>query len=88
MRLKPFNPGILWKTGILKKIKNESLNGCISKTRANSESKLTCSESSFNFLQKSVAFCVIYSRGYTAGAPSPPDTTHVANARGLPGPKS
>ena len=77
------------KLAFKKKAKNESLNGCISKTRANSESKLTCSESSFSFLQKSVVFCVIYSRGYTAGAPSPsPATTPVAAARGLPGPKS
>ena len=42
------------KLAFKKKTNNESLNGCISKARANSESKLTCSESSFNFLQKSV----------------------------------
>ena len=36
--------------------KNASLNGCISKARANSESKLTFSESSFNYLQYRVGF--------------------------------
>ena len=35
----------------LKKNKNTTLNGCISKARANSESKVTFSESSFNFVQ-------------------------------------
>ena len=34
-----------------KKKNNATLNGCISKARANSESKLTFSESSFNFVQ-------------------------------------
>ena len=38
------------------KQKTAILNGCISKARANSESKLIFSESSFNFLQKSLVF--------------------------------
>ena len=66
--LNPFSPGILWKIGIKKKA---FLNGCISKARPNSESKLTFSESSFNFLQNSVVFCTLYPRGYTAGGFSP-----------------
>ena len=42
--------------------------------RANSESKLTLSESSFNFLDKRVVFCTLYPRRYMAGgsAPQPP----------------
>ena len=48
----PFSTRILWKTDIKQKTKNVTFNGCISKARANSESKLTFSESSFNFLQK------------------------------------
>ena len=61
-----FRPGILWKIGIKKK-QNAALNGCISKARVNSESKLTFSESSFNSLQNRVIFCTLYPRGYTAG---------------------
>ena len=52
-----------------KKPKHASLNGCISKAGANSESKLTFSESSFNFLQKRVVFCTLYPRGYTEPLP-------------------
>ena len=40
----------------LKKTKGASFNGCISKARANSESKLTFSESSFNFFSKKGCF--------------------------------
>ena len=38
----------------------------ISKARTNSESKVTFSESSFNFLQESVVFSTLYPRGYRA----------------------
>ena len=69
--LNTFSPGILWKTSIKKPKKTpETLNGCISKARANSESKLTFSESSFNFLQNSVVFYTLYPRGYTVGGSS------------------
>ena len=54
------------KLSFKKTLKNEPLNGCISKARANSESKLTFSESSFNFLQNNV-FCALCPGGYTAG---------------------
>ena len=57
--LKPFSTGILWKIGILNKTKNATINGCISKASANSESKLPFSESSFNFLQNRVVFCTL-----------------------------
>ena len=49
----PFLPRILSKIGIFLK-KPATLNACISKARANSESKLTFWESSFNLLQKSL----------------------------------
>ena len=49
-----------------KKNKNATLNGCISKAKAKSESKLTFSENCFNFLQNKVVFCKLYPRGYTA----------------------
>ena len=49
--LNPFSTGILWNIPFKKKAKNGTLNGCISKARANSESKLTFWESSFNFIQ-------------------------------------
>ena len=48
--LNPFSLGILRKSGIWRKIKHAALNVCIAKARDNSESKLTFSESSFNFL--------------------------------------
>ena len=44
-----------WELAFKEKTKNATLNGCISKARANSESKLTFSESSLNFLQNSLA---------------------------------
>ena len=40
----------------LKKTKGASFSGCISKARANSKSKLTFSESSFNFFSKKGCF--------------------------------
>ena len=57
MELNLFRPRILLKNWHLKKTNNATLNGYISKARANSESKPTFSESSFNFLQKRVVFC-------------------------------
>ena len=60
--LKPFMPRILLH---LKQTKKATLNGCISKDRVNSESKLKFSESSFNFLEYRVVFCTLYSRQYT-----------------------
>ena len=48
------------KSAFKKKTKrNFESNGCISKARANSESKLTFSENSFNFLQNKVVFCTL-----------------------------
>ena len=47
--------------------KNPTLNGCISNARANSESKLTFSESLFNFFQNRVVSCTRFTRVYTAG---------------------
>ena len=64
-RIQPGNTLKNWH--LKKKTKNAILNGCISKSRANSESKLTFSESSFNFLQIRVSFCVLYPPGSTAG---------------------
>ena len=49
-----------------KKNNKKHLNASISKARANSELKLTFSESSFNFLQNRVAFCTLYPRGNKA----------------------
>ena len=50
-----------------KKKKKATLNGCISKARTNSESKLIFSESPLNFLQNRVVFSMPYPRGYTTG---------------------
>ena len=70
--INPFSVGILRKIANKKKqTKNPTLNGYISKTRANSESKLKFSESSFKFLQNSVLFCTLYPREYTAGGSAP-----------------
>ena len=71
--LNPFSAGILWKIDIKEK-KKTSLSGYISKTRTNSEPKLKSFESSFNFLQSSVVFCMFYPRGYTAGVSVPYNT--------------
>ena len=79
-------PEYLEKLAIKKKTENGTWNGCISKARKNSESKLTFSESSFNFLEKSTVFCTLYPRGYTQGAPPP--TTPDAAASGSCGSKS
>ena len=65
--INPFSTGILWKIGITKKAKHPTLNASISKSKTNSERKLTFSESLFNFLQNSVVFCTFYPRGYPAG---------------------
>ena len=64
-------PEYFEKLAFKKKTKNATLKGCISKARVNSESKLTFSESSFNFLQNKVVFCTLYPRGYTAGGSDP-----------------
>ena len=47
-----------------KQQKKPTLDVHISKTKKNSESKFTFSSSSFNFLQNSVMFCVLYPHGY------------------------
>ena len=54
-----------------KKTKNATLNGYISNVMVNSESELTFSESSFNFIQNRVVFCTLYPHGYTAGGSTP-----------------
>ena len=46
-----------------KKKKNAALNSLISKASVNSKSKLTFSESSFNFLKNRIAFCTLYPPG-------------------------
>lgn len=50
----------------LKKKNPRKLLGHVSKSRANLESRLTFSESLFNFLQSSITYCVLYSHGYIA----------------------
>ena len=60
------------------------LNGCMSEARANSESKLIFSESSFNFLQKSLARSTHL--GTRQGALPP--TTPTAAVSGQPCSKS
>ena len=50
-----------------KKTQLTTLNGQISKTRKNVESRLQFLESLFNFFQSSVIFCAPYPRGYMAG---------------------
>ena len=65
-------PEYFEKLAFKKTTKNATLNGCISKARANSESKLTFSESSFNFRQYRVgSFCTLYPCEYTTGEPAP-----------------
>ena len=52
--------------------KDPTLNGKISRSRTNSESKLKYSESSLNFLQKKrFFFCKLYPLRYTAGGSAP-----------------
>ena len=78
----PFSPKTPWQIGIKKKNKkrNSTLNGCISK--ANSESKVTFSESSFNFFQNRVVFCTLYPSGYTAGCSAPYNSVTAASSSG------
>ena len=64
-------PECFEKLPIKKKTGNQTLNGYISKTRANSASKLQLSENSSKFLQNSFVFCTLYPRGYTAGGSAP-----------------
>lgn len=52
----------------LKKTKNPTLNGRISKTRTNLKSNPWFFEGSFNFLYNRVIFCSLYLVGYKAGA--------------------
>ena len=52
----------------LKKTKNPTLNGRISKTRTNLKSNPWFSEGSFNFLYNRVIFCSLYLVGYKAEA--------------------
>ena len=60
------------KLAFKKTTKNATLNRCISKARTNSESKLTFSECSFNFLQYRWGFfCTFYPCEYTTGEPAP-----------------
>ena len=66
-----FSPEYFEKVAFKKKAKDPTLNGYISKSRTNSESKLKFSESSFNVLQNSVVFRTLYPRGYTARSSTP-----------------
>ena len=63
-----------------KKTKHATLNGCISKARANSGFKLTFSESLLSFLQNSVVFACFTHVDTRQGAPHP--TTPGAAAGG------
>ena len=72
--INPLSSRILKNWHLKKKTKNATLNGCIPKARANSKSKLTFAENSFNFLQKSVAFSSLYRLGYMAGGSAPYNT--------------
>ena len=56
------------KLTLKKKTKRLSLNGHISKTRTNSESKLRFSSGSFNVLENCVVFCALYPCKYTTGS--------------------
>ena len=58
----PFSAGILWKIANKKQTSNPTLNGSTSKAKANSESKLKLSESSFTFLSNSLIFCTVHGR--------------------------
>ena len=62
-----YSAGEYFEKLALKKTENATLNCFISKARANSESKLTFSESSFNFLQNKVAFCTLFTRVHDRG---------------------
>ena len=75
----PFGPVIVWKIDNFKKqkTKNHTVNGHISKTRPNLESKLRFSGDSFNFFQNSVIFCALYPIG-TWQEPAPSTTPGAA----------
>ena len=79
----PFTTRILWKITNKKQTRNSTLNIYISKTRANSESKLKLPGSSFKFLQNSLVFCTRYPHGYMAGgsAPTTPCATTSSSQR-------
>ena len=64
--LNPFTTRVLWKITNKKQTRNSTLNGYISKTRVNSESKLKLPRSSFKFFQNSLVFCTCYPHGYMA----------------------
>ena len=78
--LNPFTSGILGKIANKKQTRKPTSNGYISKTMLILESELKLSESSFQFLQKSLGFCTLYPRGYTEGGPTP--TTPGATSSG------
>ena len=67
------------KLAFTKKKKNATLNGCISKARASSESKLKFLEISFNFLQNSVVFARSTHVGTREGALPPTNTGAAAS---------
>ena len=70
--LNPFRMGILRKIDNKGKTTiNATLKGFISKARANSESKLISSKSSFNFVTNTVVFCTLFALGYTVGRSGP-----------------
>ena len=54
-----------------KTTKKATLNGCISKSRIKSESKLTFPQILFNSLQSKVVFCTLYPHGYMGGSSNP-----------------
>ena len=58
----PFSAGIIWKIANEKQPKLSTLNGYISKARANSETELKFSENSFKFLQSSLMLWSLYPR--------------------------
>lgn len=62
--LNPFSTIILTKIPF-KKTKNSILNSYITKTWDKFKSKLRFCESLFNFLEKTVTFCMVYQLGYT-----------------------
>ena len=51
--------------------KKVTLNGCISKPRPNSQSKLIFAEISLNFLQNKIIFFMLYPCRYTVGGSTP-----------------
>ena len=65
------NSALKWFEKLILKKSDSTLNGNISKTRRNLESRLRFSKSSFNFVENIVIFCAFYPRGYTAAVFSP-----------------